>query len=434
LIEWLLLNTFKSVSAKVKWLALIGLGTAIIFVLIANWGGISAAYSVRDFNLAERLLTETRVLWFYVQQLLAPIPATFGLFHDDITISRGIFAPPATLIALAAWFVTIALALSQHACRPIFAFAVFWFLGSHLLESTFFPLEIAYEHRNYIASFGILLWLASLIYPESNKAFGRIPRLALALSFLFFCGLVTSLRSLQWADEFQRSQVEAADHPDSARANYQAATVVLQRTYESGGGNPMAYQMIQFHYKRASELDENSKAPLVGLLYLDCIAGAHKNAANLNKVLQRFASSRFSFGDRSLFQSLSGLLNENRLCLEEGEVNKLTDAALSNPTADSTMRGMIYALAMDYAAINMHNAPLALAYAQAAVASDAGSVALRVNLIHLYIQSNLLEQARQEYENLNTWKISPRNLTSVNELKTIFETLEINATNRKPVG
>jgi hypothetical protein len=82
----------------------------------------------------------------------------------------------------------------------------------------------------------------------------------------------------------------------------------------------------------------------------------------------------------------------------------------------------------------MHNAPLALAYAQAAVASDAGSVALRVNLIHLYIQSNQLEQARREYQSLKTWKVSPRNQTSVNELKSLFETLEKNANQPKPIG
>jgi hypothetical protein len=242
------------------------------------------------------------------------------------------------------------------------------------------------------------------------------------------------LRSLEWSDEFQRTQVEVSNHPDSARANYQAATDMMQRTYESGGGNPMAYQMVQFHFRRAAELDKNSKAALIGLLYLDCSAGVPKNAAIKAQLQERFATSRFTFGDRAVVQSLSALLVENRLCLENSEVTALIDAAMSNPLIDGSTRGMLYALAMDHAAAKMHDTPRALAYAQAAVASDAGSVALRVNLIHLYIQSNEIDRARREYEVLKTWKVPPRNQASVDELAKLFDTLEKNANRRKPVS
>jgi hypothetical protein len=133
-------------------------------------------------------------------------------------------------------------------------------------------------------------------------------------------------------------------------------------------------------------------------------------------------------------QSLSALLVENRLCLESDEATALIDAALTNPSADGQIRGMLYALAMDHAAAKMHDTPRALAYALAAVASDAGSVALRVNLIHMYIHSNEVESARREYEVLKTWKVPARNQTSVNELKSLFDTLEKNANQPKPIG
>lgn len=421
LIEWLIFGTFRAVSVKVKWIALLLLGTTLAWVCWAKWSFITAGYSVRDFNLQERLLTETRVLWFYVRQMLLPTPGVFGLFHDDIAISRGLTAPISTLLAILGWLAVVALALQQRVRQPLFAFAVFWFLASHLLESTFFPLEIAYEHRNYMAFLGLLVWLASLLFPVQQKPTWLVPRLVLAGSFVVFCGLVTSLRSLQWTDEFHRTQIEVSDHPDSARANYQAATVAMQRTYESGGGGPMAYNMVQFHFRLAAKLDENSKAPLMGLLYLDCMAGVPQNAEIMAQVLERFASGRFTFGERAVVQSLSALFVENRLCLDDHEVPILINAALSNPSADGPLRGMIYAVAMDHAAAKMQNIPLALAYAQAAVASDPGSVALRVNLIHLYIQSNQVEDARREYAILGTWQISPRYKASVDELKPIFD-------------
>ena len=34
------------------------------------------------------------------------------------------------------------------------AFAVLFFLAGHILESSIFPLELIFEHRNYLPSFG----------------------------------------------------------------------------------------------------------------------------------------------------------------------------------------------------------------------------------------------------------------------------------------
>jgi hypothetical protein len=427
LLEWLLLGTFQSVSVKAKWLAFLAVGGLLIVACWAKWGLITAGYRVRDFDLPERLMTETRILWFYIRQLILPAPEVFGLFHDDIVISRGLLAPPATLLAMVGWIAITALALQQRARWPLFAFAVLWFLASHLLESTVLPLEVAYEHRNYLASLGIFLWLASLLFPAEKDAQWRIPRLVLAICFVVFCGLLTSMRSLQWADEFQRTQVEVADHPDSARANYQAATDMMQRTYESGGGNPMAYQMVQFHYRRAAELDKGSKAPLMGLLYLDCAAGLPKNTTVKTSLLERFSSARFTFGDRAVVQSLSALLVENKLCLNDQEVKQLIEAGLSNTTADGSMRGMINAVAMDYASAKMRSLPIALQYAQAAVTADPGNVALHVNLIHLYIQSNKVGDARREYIALANRQLSVRDKPDMDKLKILFDAMEKNA-------
>jgi protein O-mannosyl-transferase len=434
LCEWLVLGTYRGTPAIMKWGSLAAAGCALAILCWANWGFITAGYSVREFDLPERLMTEVRVLWFCVRQLLLPSPQVFGLFHDDIPISRGLLAPPSTLVGIAGWVAVAALAFQQRARAPLFAFAVFWFLASHALESTLFPLEIAYEHRNYIASFGIFLWLGSLLLPVQTNARWPVPRLVLIVSFVLFCGLVTSLRSTQWSNEFQRSQAEVADHPDSARANFRAAAVILQRTFEAGGGNQLAYQSIQFFYKRAAELDKNSKAPLMGLVYLDCITGARNDPVLRASLLERFSVARFTFGDRSIVQSLSGLLVEGRLCMDDQEAKTLIDAALSNPSADASIRGMINAVGMDYAAAKMHSIPLALAYAQAAVANDPGSVALRVNLIHILLQANRVDDARREYMMVSESFHSPRDKSALNGLKSTFEAIEKGANANRQVG
>jgi protein O-mannosyl-transferase len=434
LCEWLLLGTFRSTPTRAKWLAASATGVIFAALCWAKWGFLMAGYGVRDFDLAERLMTEARVLWFYVGQLLLPAPDAFALFHDDIAVSHGLLAPPETIFAIAGWMAVIVLAYRWRTRRPLFAFAVFWFLASHLLESTAFPLEIAYEHRNYMASFGLFLWLASLLFPDRKDVAWYVPRLVLAASFITVCGLVTSMRSSLWADEFQRTQAEVAQHPLSARANYQAAVVAMQRTFESGGGNPMAYQMVQYFYKRAADLDKSGKAPLIGLVHLDCVTGQRNDPAVRSALLRRFSTERFTHGDRAVIQSLSGLLVENRLCMGDEEVKALVEAALSNPTADGSLHGMIYAVAMDYAAAKMHAIPLAVTYAQAAVASDPGSAALRSNLIHLLLLADRVDDARREYMILTESPHSARDRPVLNELKTVFEAIGKRANANGKVG
>jgi protein O-mannosyl-transferase len=434
LCEWLILGTFRSMPARRQWLAISVTGGLLVAMCWVEWKFINAGYSVRDFGLAERLMTEPRVLWVYVGQLVLPTPASFALFHDDIAISRGLWDPPQTLFAIAAWIAVTALAFRWRMRYPLAAFAVFWFLGSHLLESTVLPLEIAYEHRNYIASIGIFLWLANLLFPdrESIRRYG--PRLVIAASFVFVCGLLTGTRSLLWVDELQRTQSEVSYHPLSARANYQAAAAIMQRTFEAGGGNPMAYQMVQRYYKRAAELDKSSKLPLIGLVYLDCVAGVRNDPALRTVLLRRFSSERFTLGDRAVIQSLSGILVNKRLCMDDEEVKALIEAALSNPTADGSIRGMIYAVAMDYAAAKMNSIPLALTYAQAAVASDPGNAALRSNLIHLLLRANKIDDAMHEYMMLTESSHSARDGLILKELKTLFDAMGKGANANRQAG
>ena len=159
----------------------------------------------------------------------------------------------------------------------------------------------------------------------------------------------------------------------------------MERTVLStNGGNSFAVQTARFQFKRAAELDRNNKGALINLLYLDCMTGARKDkalqktpaedAVLQNELRESFATAHLVPGDRGLVQSLSELLVENRLCLEDAEVQALLDAALANPEAKGLIRGMINAVAMDYAVAKIGSLPLGLRYARAAVDSDPGNV------------------------------------------------------------
>lgn len=430
--EWLVLDGFRSAPPRILRSIVLILVLVVASVLIAKWDLIASGYRFRDFGPAERLLTEARVLWFYLLQMFLPWPDLFSLHHDDFPISHGLLSPPQTLLAIIGWVFLIALAIHRRQRSPLLAFAVAWFLAAHALESTLLPLEIAYEHRNYLASLGILLWLAALLFPPNAQKQGKVPRLVLAASFVFFCALVTTLRADQWGDEYRRTQLEATIHPDSARANYEAGVEIMERTFLStNGGNSFAYQTARFHFRRSAELDRNNKAALIGQLYLDCLAGAPKDTGLQIALRGRFATSLFPPGDRSVVQSLSELLVENRLCLDGAEVQALLDAALSNPAAKGSIRGMIYAVAMDYAVAKTGSLPLGLSYARAAVDSAPGDIPLRINLVHLLLASGNKTEALQQYRSLSQLRIAPKDKSDFEQIGLKLRGMEQNISTPK---
>jgi len=78
--------------------------------------------------------------------------ALLGFYHDDFQASAGWLTPWTTLPAVLGLLCVALAALVVRRRFPLFAFAVLFFLAGHLLESTVFPLELVFEHRNYLPS------------------------------------------------------------------------------------------------------------------------------------------------------------------------------------------------------------------------------------------------------------------------------------------
>ena len=54
------------------------------------------------------------------------------------------------------WVVLVGLALWGVRRRAMWSFGLLWYLVGHSLESSLLSLELVFEHRNYVPSFGIL--------------------------------------------------------------------------------------------------------------------------------------------------------------------------------------------------------------------------------------------------------------------------------------
>jgi len=189
------------------------------------------SYAIRSFTPYERLLTETRVLWFYLSLLLLPSIQRLGLFHDDISISHGLLDPISTLPAVLGMLALLVFALINFRRYPVASFAILWFLVGHSLESSIFGLEIAYEHRNYLPSFGVIFAAAYVIIKtlsgmtaKKNMAIETILPCAIILVF----GISTWTWANTWKGTITLAEYHAINHPDSPRANNYAANASIR--------------------------------------------------------------------------------------------------------------------------------------------------------------------------------------------------------------
>lgn len=198
--------------------------TVFLAYVFFNPEFLSEAYKIRQFSMVERLLTETRVLWNYIGLIALPNTHNLGLFHDDIRISKGLLTPPDTLLALCGLVVMLVIAILKKKQVPVISFAVLWFLAGHLLESSIFGLEIAYEHRNYLPAYGVLFAI-SYLYAWASRRWNTRLRFIIAVSVIFTLGFATWTRAHTWKDIYSIAENSVKNHPESPRANELAARV-----------------------------------------------------------------------------------------------------------------------------------------------------------------------------------------------------------------
>ena len=229
--------------------------TAITYLLYSV-ENIRDGYISRNFSLEERLLTEPRVLFWYLKIILLPDLSAYSLFLDDYPISTSLTSPLTTLISLIAWVVLGFISITtKH--RHLMVSTLIWFLGGHLIESTFIHLEIAFEHRNYLPSLApISLFLITLtIVVKKTTTSPIIPYIAIA-TITAFLSFLCVLRAAYWGDNILFLNQSVHNRPHSERAlnaagMYWAATDPLRALdllNRSSANNPSAVSPLTSQY------------------------------------------------------------------------------------------------------------------------------------------------------------------------------------------
>lgn len=181
------------------------------------------AYPGRDFSSYERLLTQLRVLVMYLGQVIVPLPAGMPFYYDDLEVSRGLFAPVTTFLALLLVGFLLVSAWCFRKQQPLICFGVLLFFAGHFVSSNVLNLELAFEHRNHFPLIGVVLAGGlSIVMLVDRYVEARERRLAWLFAgaslALLSLGGATLLRAHWWGEPQRFAEKSVAIAPRSERA------------------------------------------------------------------------------------------------------------------------------------------------------------------------------------------------------------------------
>ena len=309
-------NTRRKVTIA---LAIVGITMATIFLILYIEGYITnilKVYEKRSFTLEQRLMTESRIVIYYLSQIFYPMASRLSFVHD-IKISTSLFKPWTTIPAIVTIISLLGIGFSQVIKRPIVALAIFFFFMNHIIESTVIPLELVFEHRNYLPTFFLFLPVSiGLIYLieyfKKKKSLIHILLVVFITGIIFSFCVGTIVRNKAWATEKTLWEDCIAKAPDMARPYHNLAN---------------------YHYQKAGDLNKAM------ILYQTALTKKYVNSNRWHSLtFNNMAVILYEYGDYKnsikYFNKaleikpdyLNALKNITRLYVRTGEFSKALDS------------------------------------------------------------------------------------------------------------
>ncbi len=362
-------------------LALVLPALAAGLYLLSGPGWFVEGYQDRGFTVVERLMTEARVLWFYLSLIVYPDIARMGLYHDDIAPSHGLLAPPTTLFSILGLIVLPALAVRSLRRMPPLALAIGWFLAGHALESTILPLEIAHEHRNYLPDFGPILavtW-ALVMMARATAAWWRLAPPVLYLVLMFNN---TFARAWDFGEYAGHTVEEAINHPQSARSMHALGWLYYRIYLKTHDASTLA--LAQDTLQRAGELDQIDILPYHTLVMIAYETGLPPDPGWFSAIRRRLAAGPAAHANLAYLADL--VYCQRSFCkIPFSEMEGFFDAWVHNPGNSRRMMAEIYNLRAAWER-DRGRQIAAGEYLQKAIAMDQDDPMFHVGLANWYAQ------------------------------------------------
>jgi hypothetical protein len=309
----------------------LGLPTIAIFLLLLSYLPYSENTVLkRGMTGGERLITQAQVLWEYLFNAFVARPTEYGPFHDGYPLARKI-TEPVTLVSIVAWILAIAGAVLWRRKYPLLAFAVLWFVTGHLLESTTLPLELYFEHRNYLPIMGPVFALSYSSLSITGH-YRNVARLAVAGYVLVNAAILFSVTSL-WGKPLEAAAYWSINSPNSVRA---AAHLAARQMTDIAG--PVGLITLQEFVARHPEHAYLRLHELAVSCRLDSERDYTATIADLEEALP---SIKFDHSVATMLDNLMIAISETDCRSIDRETGKrLAEAISSNPVYANDKRHM----------------------------------------------------------------------------------------------
>ena len=216
-------NAVNQLRRMRTWLLGVPVALLLVFLVAHLPAYIHSAAESRPWTVGQRLLSEPRILLSYLRLLWFPRSTSEGLFNDQTIASLDWLTPWTTLPCMLAVVALCILGWRLRKRNPIVAFAILFYFAGQLMESTFVPLELFFEHRNYLPA-AFMFWPLA-IWLTASQAIWLRPGLAALIVMIVAAS--TWSRVQVWGDLRQQALIWGRVHPDSPRAQAFAATVEM---------------------------------------------------------------------------------------------------------------------------------------------------------------------------------------------------------------
>ncbi len=286
-------NSLSKINNNKKKLIIAGgifapIGIAIFFLGFDFIYEIFSSYNNRSFTIIERLLTEPRVVFYYISLFLFPIPSRLSLYHDNFSISQNLLNPATTSFSIIGTFIWIILIILLFKRHKLLSFGLLWVFLTLLIESSFIALEIAFEHRFYMPSIGLVIIIITL----AINIFDRL-RINHAYIYLVLFVVITSqmlgthTRNIDWESELTLAYDQAKKSPDSKRALTNLAVALIKK------GRPYQAESV---LQKVLYIDKNDIFALVNIFFI-YINKPYENEIiaekYLNKIVKAINSGKY---------------------------------------------------------------------------------------------------------------------------------------------
>lgn len=419
-------------------------------------------WATRDFTLRTRLFSEARIIVDYIVWTLLPAPHDLSFYHDDFHISTGLLAPWTTLTSILFLVGLAALALWLKPRRPLVTLGIALFLGCQLLTGTILPLELIYEHRNYFASFGLLLAIVPLLAAAPVRLVGAhpvrtrglrsvardalmpvaagasrtgcaptkaavtglpmaLPRYVLLAGLLLCWGALTALTAYAWGNPLRLAEDLASRAPESPRAEYELGrTYIIYSHYDPASPfTKLAYAPLE----RAAGLPDASIMPEQALIFMNSRMHLPLKDAWWDSMIAKLKKHKPGVQDESALGALTQCDHEHRCNLPQQRMVQAYLAALSHPDPSARLLAMYG----DYAWNVLQDHDLGMRMTDAAVKTAPSEPAYRITQIRMLVAAGQAGAASKAIKQLQVLNFGGRLDVSIHDLQQRLDSMKYGA-------